>query len=82
MDGPSGELCLTSGHRVDCRPRWHGGRLEAAGRSCMLTSPSPDLESPSPGLGRVSVGLHRSFCGLLYQRLSHVCEMRFLVDGL
>ena len=42
MDGPSGELCLTSGHCVDCRPRWHGGRLEAVGRSCMLASPSLD----------------------------------------
>lgn len=82
MDGPSGELCLTSGHYVDCRPRWHGGRLEAAGRSCMLASPSLDSESPSPRPGGVSVGLHRSLCGLLHQSLSHVCEMRFLVDGL
>lgn len=82
MDGPSRELCLTSGHCVDCRPRWHGGRLEAAGRSCMLASPAPGSESPSPGLGGVSVGQHRPFCGLLHQRLSHVCEMRFLIDGL
>lgn len=48
----------------------------------MLASPSLDSESPSPRPGGVSVGLHRSLCGLLHQSLSHVCEMRFLVDGL